>query len=52
MTPGRPCGSSADAAPQTTKASATFASKPSNLCCSDRGGIFADGAFLATSGDR
>jgi hypothetical protein len=25
---------------------------PSNLCCSDRGGIFADVAFLATSGDR
>jgi hypothetical protein len=25
---------------------------PSNLCCSDRGGIFADDAFLATSGDR
>jgi hypothetical protein len=27
-------------------------SLPSNLCCSDRGGIFADSAFLATSGDR
>jgi hypothetical protein len=25
---------------------------PSNLCCSDRGKIFADGASLATSGDR